>query len=373
MRFPPFPSLSVTARVVFKALIVVVAINFICLAAVFNPVAAITRFNLWGLVGHGRARLMYMTDVQNGQLPVEAMLATHELAYTPKAADEFRVVILGNSGPYGAGLFDDETLSSQMTHLDIRVNGKHLVAYNLSFPSANVVSSSVILDAALAYQPDLVIWFVTANMFNNHQTYWDQLSVFFLINRERLENIASRYEMTDWIASRMSPRPSWDAWIGIHDQGTFSVWLSSLFYPFVQPNIQHTTWRIAQDAVPAEPNNFLSVDGAYPVFNDTWQFLEIGNQMAQSAGANLLIVNQPTMVLDSPYGDVSYSKLYGRAFYDAYHEALAKYTKEQNLWYVDLWRLVSPDHYTDSELHLDAEAWTSVAAELRRNIELHYS
>ena len=373
MIFPPFSSISTTLRVILKTVILAIIINFICLATHFNPVATLTRVNLWGLVGHGRTRLIYQSDVQNGILPIESLLATHTIAYTSKAADEFRVVILGNSGPYGAGLNDDETLAAQLNQRNIRINGKHLVAYNLAFANANVVISTGILDASLSYSPDLVISFVTANMFNNRQYYWDQQNVFFLLNRERLEQIATRYNMIDWLMPRLSPHPTGYELLGIRDQNTLIPWFDSLFYPFVQYPIQHPNLRIAKVLIPAKPNNFDDIEGTYPIINPTWNFLDISQQMAESVGARLLIVNQPTVVVEDPLSDVSYSKLFGRAFYDAYYASIQSYTQAHHLWYFDMWQSVPAEDYTDSELHLDKKGWGIVADGLVAQIMTTYN
>ena len=368
MAFPPFPSFSITLRVLLKAIIILVVVNLICAATNFNPVRYLTRINSWGLVGHGRERLIYQNDLKNGILPIDSLMAAHAIAYTPKANDEFRVLILGNSGPYGAGLSDDETISAQLSQRNIRINGKKIVAYNLAFPSGDVVSSTIILDAALAYQPDLIISFVTANMFNNRASFWDQESVFMLLNREALEKIARQYDMSEWLTPRLSPHPVGYELIGIHDSGTLIPWLSSLFYPFTQPQIEHPNWRIAQDQVPAEPNNFDTVPGTYPVLNPTWNFLDISQQMANKVGARLLVVNQPTVVVEGPHADVSYSRLYGRAFYDTYIATIQSYTQTHHLTYADMWQLIPANYYTDSELHFDTIGVKLVVDELARLI-----
>src|SRR5258706_15012107 len=115
MRGSPFPSLTVTVLVFVKAIVLLLILNFVCLALSFSPVDALIRFNSWWLVGHGRARLVYPSDFQNGQLPVDALVGAHALAYTPKSADEFRVVVLGESPIAGGGLRDEETLTAQLT------------------------------------------------------------------------------------------------------------------------------------------------------------------------------------------------------------------------------------------------------------------
>jgi hypothetical protein len=362
MRFPPFASLAATTRVFAKAILLVIILNVICLLTGFNPIDAITQFNLWSLTGHGRERLVYMSDFDNGLLPLNSLLATHTIAYTPKAPDEFRVVVLGNSGPFGAGLDDTETLTGQLNNLNLQVNEKKLAAYNLAFPSATVVTNALIADESARYQPDWVICFVTADMFNNREAYLDEFFPIIKVNRAGLEDLAMHYGMSDWLRPRLSPRPIWYSWLGIRDQGTLAVWFGSLFYPFESPDLRRTDARIAQRTLDPEPNNFTDVPGTYPILNDTWQFLLITRQIVEEAGGKLLIVNQPTLILEG--SGLSYSNLYGRAFYDAYHSTLKSYTQQHDLPYLDLWDVAPAEHFTDSELHMDAAGWGIVANEL---------
>jgi len=110
MQTAPFPTLRVMARVFVKAVVLLFIANFVCVALGVDPLAQLITVNTWGLFGHGRPRLYYVTDDLNGVLPVEARLAVHTLAYTPKAPDEYRVIVLGDSATLGWDLADDETL-----------------------------------------------------------------------------------------------------------------------------------------------------------------------------------------------------------------------------------------------------------------------
>src|SRR5215471_20453916 len=132
MRSSPFPSLPVTLRIFAKAVILAIVFNVVCVAVQVNVIGAVTRFNTWWLVGHGRARLAYPSDFQDGQLPVEALIGAHSLAYAPKAADEYRVLVLGESGIAGWGLADPDTFTAQLTARNLTIGGKRLVAYNLA-------------------------------------------------------------------------------------------------------------------------------------------------------------------------------------------------------------------------------------------------
>jgi hypothetical protein len=360
MRSAPFPSLRVMARVFAKAVALLLVANFLCVAAGIDPLASLITLNTWGLVGHGRPRLYYASDSQNGQLPVEALLAAHAIAYTPKAADEFRVVVLGDSGVLGWGLVDAETFTAQLTARQVRIGGKRVVAYNLAYPVPSAGRDVLLLDAALRYQPDLVIWFVTAMSLRNPLDP-DEGSAFLDINRERLERLTNSFGLQEWFNARMLPEPAWYSWIAIHNADVVPVWLNSLAYPFLTPAWGQTGRRLGSEAIPAKAQ-FVSGQTAFnPMPNVTWQFLTAGQTLADRAGARLLLVNEPILVGSGPNSDINYNLLYERALYDQYREALSTYASRYNLWYIDLWNAVPAANFTDTAFHTDAAGWSSVA------------
>ena len=104
----PTPRRTTTAgwpflgRVLIKALLLFLALN--TLFAATHPLDALGRISLYNALFPGRQRLPY------GEVPAEdynltlnnlpAMFAAHEVA-RPKAADEYRVLLMGDSGTWG--------------------------------------------------------------------------------------------------------------------------------------------------------------------------------------------------------------------------------------------------------------------------------
>ena len=360
MRTAPFPSLRAMARVFIKAGALLLVANFIFVAIGVDPFARLITVNTWGLVGHGRPRLYYASDSQNGQLPVEALLAAHAIAYTPKTADELRVIVLGDSGVLGWGLTDAETFTAQLTARRLRIGGKRVVAYNLAYPVPNAGRDVLLLDAALRYQPDLVIWFVTAMSLRNPLDP-DEGSAFLDINRARLEHLTSSFGLQEWFNVRMLPVPAWYSWIAFHNSDVLPVWLNSLVYPFVTPSWGQTGRRLGSETIPVKAQ-FVSGQTAFnPMPNITWQFLAVGQTLADRAGAQLLLVNEPILVGSGPNSDINYNLLYERVLYDRYRETLLAYTSRYNLWVIDLWNTVPAANFTDTAFHTDAAGWNIVA------------
>jgi hypothetical protein len=364
MRTAPFPSLRVMARIFIKAVALLLIANFTFVAIGVDPLVRLITVNTWGLVGHGRPRLYYPSDERNGQLPVEALLAAHTLAYTPKAPDEFRVIVLGDSATLGWLLAEDETLSAQLTARNVRVDGKRVVAYNLGYPVPSVARDVLLLDTAMRYQPDLVIWLITVTGLRNEL----DPPVTFDLNRDHLKRLTDEFGLQAWFASQMPPESPLYRWTAIHNPDTFGVWINSLFYPLNPPTRDTITTRLGRVPVPAKAT-FTSDQPTFQMPGDMWSFLSMGVTLASRGGARLLLVNEPILRGSGPNSAVNYNLLYERALYDKYRVTLAGYVKSHAIWFVDLWDAVSADHFTDTVHHMDPSGWRIVVDRIVSEIQ----
>jgi hypothetical protein len=359
MKASPFATLGAMLRTFGKGILVAVAINLILLAAGFDPVRALVQINTYDLLGRGRARLAYPSDFQNGQLPLDALLAAHAIS-GPKGADEFRVALLGESGVAGWGLPDDETLAAQLTAADARTGGRQVVAYNLAYPQPGAARDLLILDAALAYEPDLIVWFVTPATLNNAPDAAGQNRVFFDLNRERLAALAAEYDplVGPWVDANipalLPPRPWWYRFSAIRGQDTLPVWINTLFYPFSPPDLAESDRRVGLEAPPDEARYSLEHPGFEEMPNAAWAFLRAGCMDANAKGAGLLVVNEPLAMLGDRAGGGPANSMYTWPLYERYRAALADYAGAHGLWYADLWDAVPNAHFTDTPTHMDA-------------------
>src|SRR5512136_1635719 len=110
----------------------------VVLFAALNPIEALGRVSLYNAVLPGRERLPYGEDSARSYnlstYNIPAMFASHVVA-RPKASDEFRVIVIGDSGTWGWLLDNGETLAGQINAQNLKTaDGKHVVAYNLGYP-----------------------------------------------------------------------------------------------------------------------------------------------------------------------------------------------------------------------------------------------
>jgi hypothetical protein len=79
----------------------------------------------------------------------------------PKASNEYRVFVLGDSAVWGIGLTPAQTLPGQMDALGLKCGNKNVRVYNLSFPRPSATKDLMILDESMKYQPDEIVWILS--------------------------------------------------------------------------------------------------------------------------------------------------------------------------------------------------------------------
>jgi hypothetical protein len=103
--------------------------------------------------------------------------------------------------------------------------------------------------------------------------------------------------------------------------------------------------------------------------NRQWELLRAGQQMAQEADVPLLIVNEPIYIGSGENSDVNYNSFYERALYDRFRAAMAKFTQQHNLPYLDLWNFLPPENFSNTSLHYNAEGNRRVAKEVLSGLQ----
>ena len=148
-------------RLLVKALLLFILLNIIY-AVIDPPIYGVSTYNV---LFPGRVRFPfgegsdpYTVAVDN----LDVMMASHAIA-AAKDAEEYRVVIIGDSSIWGEGLTPEESISGQWNQLNNQCNHRKLKFYNLGYPHPSAVKDLMILERAMEYDPDMIVWFVTLN------------------------------------------------------------------------------------------------------------------------------------------------------------------------------------------------------------------
>jgi len=134
-------------RILVKAVCLFVIVNIVY--ALIDPQGSIV-FG-YNALFPGRTRLPFVGGGGPFSVAiddVDAMFASHAIS-APKEANEFRVVLLGDSSIWGEGLGAYEMISEQWNGLDVPCGGKVIRAYNLGYPHLTSVNELVIVNKAM--------------------------------------------------------------------------------------------------------------------------------------------------------------------------------------------------------------------------------
>jgi hypothetical protein len=243
------------------------------------------------------------------------------------------------------------------------------VAYNLAYPQPGAVRDLLIMDAAMAYDPDLILWFITPAALDNSPDIAGANRVFYNLNRDRLQRLADEYPtlLGDWPGERGpelldEPAPA-EQYIAIRDQDLLPVWLNALFYPFTTPDLALSDRRVGSEPVPIEAKYTLDSPGFAEMPNQSWNVLEAGCVRARDGSAVILLINEPMLVSDHTE---NYNANYQRDLYDAYRVELSRYSEDHHIAYADLWDIIPSERFTDTPLHMDAEGYAILSAALEQ-------
>lgn len=341
-------------RVVFKALILLVVCNL--LFAITNPLPQLGRLTWHNWLIPGRERLPYGENAaQSYNLSLnslDAMFATHQVNRA-KAADEYRVLLMGDSSTWGFLLEPADTLAGQLNHARLMTpNGKRVVAYNLGYPTMSLTKDLLLLDYAMRYEPDLVVWLFTLESFPRSEqltaplVYNNPATTRRLIERYNLnlDPASSAFVQIDFPTTTIigQRRPLAD-WVRLQLYGV--LWMTTGIDQYYPP-----TYQLRQ----ADFDENVRWKGLAPQpLNDSLLALDVlAAGMARVGTTPLLLVNEPMFISEGLNSDLRYNFFYPRWVYDAYRQLMQAEADAKGWVYADLWDIIGPAEFTDSPVHL---------------------
>lgn len=337
--------------VLIKATLLFVSFNFAFILLSGIPFGKLTLYNK---VFPGRERFPFGENQRGYNLSLfdlDAMFASHVLVATPKADDEYRVFLIGDSSVWGTLLKPEETLAGQINLQDISACGKNVRAYNLGYPYISLLQELMILDEALQYQPDMIVWLTTLESFPHDK----QLTAPLVANSpNRVKQLITNYQLplnpndpalnhpTAWDQTFINRRKDLANLIRLQLYG--ALWASTgvdQFYP--------ETYEPAQ----LDYEKDFEFHGIKP--NETLQgklAIAILDAGMNAADVPTILVNEPILVSNGVNSDIRYNFFYPRWAFDEYRATLAEHTSSKDYPYLDLWDLVPMNEFTNSGVHL---------------------
>jgi len=341
-------------RVIMKASLLFIIFNLLLIATM--PADMLGRMSIYNTIVPGRLRLPYgenppqSYNVTLNNIP--AMFASHIITQ-PKANDEFRVFLFGDSATWGWFLENDETLAAVINEGDYQIDGRGIIAYNLGYPIMSLTKDLLILDEAMRFEPDMVIWLVTLASFphekqifppivHNNPNHTKELIINYDLNLDL--NDERLIDLSFWQRSIFGQRRALADWLRLQSYGI--SWAATGIDQFIPDEIHLRRSDFEEDY------SWESFDEPVELTRDDLTF-DVLNAGAKRAGqVPLLVINEPMFISDGENSDIRYNSLYPRWAYNDYRELLGGEAVMNNWHYLDLWDSIAPEEFTDSPVHL---------------------
>ncbi len=341
-------------NVILKGTLLFLAFN---LAWAFFDGSSLSRLSLYNNLLKGRERLPYGENpAQSYNLSlydIDAMMASHKLTGTTKGADEFRVIVLGDSSTWGTLLKPEETLAGLLDAADLQTeDGRQMRFYNLGYPTLSLVKDLMILEEAMCYSPDLILWTVTLESFPRQ----NQLeSPIVANNPERMNDLIARYQLN--LTPIEEKERLWQRTI-IGQRRALADRLRLQFYGVMWSatgidQAYPSDYTPAQRDLEAEEDYYGWTTEGIPADGLTFDLISAGMQIAGEVP--VILVNEPILISEGENSDIRYNYYYPRWVYDDYRQALSEGCSTMGWTCLDLWDAVPQENFTNTAIHRDVQ------------------
>jgi hypothetical protein len=350
--------------IVPKALALFILVNVVYYFT--QPLNLLNRVSVYNVLVPGRLRLPFgeypdqSHSIVTGNL--DMMLASHQVA-RPKAPDEYRVIMLGDSSVWGYLLDPAQSQAACLDRLGLQLpSGKRVHFYNLGYPTLSVMKDLLILRHSLTDKPDLIVWSTTlASLYPSDQLGFEIVSA----QVDEIAALEAQYKFT--LYQWPLPTPSfWDKTL-FGQRRDIAEWLRYQLYgldwaatgidqivpKFVTP--RPTNLPGNDQMLLVEPMKMhLSADHKVLDKDLSFDIVKAGIDTAGAQNIPVLLINEP--MYRSATDKVRWNYYYPRWAYDSYRDAFQQVAAREGWHYLDLWDTAPDDQFTDTDFHLTPAA-----------------
>lgn len=340
-------------RVLVKAGLLFVFLNL--LFAVIYPRDLLGSLSGYNWLFPGRVRLPH-SDVPEKAFNLTtanlaAMFRSHELS-DPSNRSDFRIAIIGDSSVWGFLLSPDQTFSSQLERQGlVAPDGRAVRVFNLGYPTLSLTKDLMLLDQAMKYDPDMIIWFVTLeSVIKSAQIESPLLE----LNPGRTYELVHRYGLSINGLDQKLETPTFleRTIVGSRVELSELIRLQLYGFTWAATGVDHyipDSYNQRSEDLSAE----LDYRGLSPNELDEEDLFFEAIDAGDSASGEIpfLVVNEPIFLSPGENSDVRYNFFYPRWAYDRYREMLGLRSGRSGWQLFDLWDAIPPSEFTDSAIH----------------------
>jgi hypothetical protein len=356
-------------NVLIKGLVLFLVVDLIFIT--INP-ALLGRPSLYNIIFTGRKRFPFGEESSKSYnlslFNLDAMFASLGLAGTPKPSNEYRIIVIGDSSIWGTLLRPEETFSGQMNAAGVSLCGKKISVYNLGYPTISLTKDLLVLDYAMRYHPDLIIWSVTLEAF----TIDNQLSSPIVANNaSRVRSLITQYNLqlnpndpvlvqpTLWDNTFIGQRRALADLFRLQMYGV--LWSATGIDQTYPTDYQHTQ---------RDFNTDVTFHNMYPPTLDVSKlaFTELEAGLRMVGKTPILLINEPVYISDGKNSDIRYNYFYPRWAFDQWRQMMEVHSKEAGWKYLDLWSIVPFGEFTNSAIHLTSTGESILVGQVKKYI-----
>jgi hypothetical protein len=358
-------------NVIIKALVLFLLLNG--LFAWIKPAPFLGRLSAYNHLFPGRKRLPYGDEPQQSYnlslFNLEAMFASHEISAGPKPANEYRVLVIGDSATWGFLLKPDQTLTANINKAGYTLeDGRQVRAYNLGYPVMSLTKDLVILSKAVQYQPDLIVWPVTLESFPYDKQLYPPL---LQHNPEVVRSLIQQYQLNlDAQDPNLITSSFWDNTL-IGQRRNLADLLRLQFYGVmwaatgIDQDIPETYTPRMEDMPADESFHDLKLPHLTPK-DLAFDILQAGITLA--GRTPVILINEPMFISQGQNSDIRYNFYYPRWAYDDYRQLMVQETQTKGWHYLDEWNSISSSEFTNSAVHLSPNGSSQFAAQVGKAV-----
>ncbi len=250
-------------------------------------------------------------------------------------------------------------------------NGRSVKVYNLGYPVMALTKDIMLLEEAMAYQPDLILWPVTLESFPRDKQLFPPL---VQANPDRVRQLISEYDLDLDAQDGRFVDPTFLDRTLIGQRRNLANLLRLQAYGFswaatgidqaipadIPPRTADFDADLSWQTFP-EPTTLTPADLAFDV---------LAAGMAIAGDVPVLLINEPMFISDGENSDLRYNAFYPRWAYDQFREMLGETAVAQNWHYLDLWNTIPPQEFTDTPVHLTPEGHKPVRKASGRSVAI---
>jgi hypothetical protein len=324
-------------------------------------------------VYEGGQRLHEMPDARIFWL--ELAMRQHEICWRQPARPEARIALLGSSAVYGFPLPVEKTFGA-LVNQSFAARGVPAHLFNLAWVNPYQLRDAVIFHEALRYEPDVVVYAITAQEFNHTApVVWPSLLRFFGNNSDVLaEMVAAPPPGLEgpldaygrWLNRNPKVRGRWPE---LREVGRY-VRNSSRLYARDAARLLHPSLPPTPDKPRQHQTNYDCAKTRERVaqqldrFPD-WNILAYLEEERARHGFEVVIVYWP--IAHEPLGEC-YNVRFTQAIVDRFAEWVRTESERRGFHYLDLHDALPPERFVDS-LHVSAEGHAQVAERVAAELD----